>query len=430
MSLLTRLVQLALPRATALDLRLIAFSALLYLCSGVGQTYFIQFYREDIAQALSISDGTFGSFYFFGTLASGLLIFMTGRIFDVWDLRRVTILVVVGAGISCMFFGQIWFLFMLAPAIFLQRHTGQGLMSHVANSTPARYFTHLRGRATSVVNASYALGEASLPALGALLVMLLGGWQMMFTALGFILILIVLPLALWLLRGHDQRQALYLQRLEDENAADDANPVPGSRRRQWTLGEVVRDPTIYMLVPTIMAPSFIFTGLVIYGLEFAKEFKLEPQQWLFAWSIYAILQFCFTFPIGWLVDRLTATRLAAFVAIPLALGLLVSFPFTGIGAALSMLLFIGMGQALGSILVGPMLAEIYGVKHMGKIKSLFTSLTVVASAGGPLLVGNLLDVGIDLKTQSLGFAAYIFLAAIVAFIATSRLNVRPLAAPS
>ena len=142
------------------------------------------------------------------------------------------------------------------------------------------------------------------------------------------------------------------------------------------------------------------------------------------------LQFCFTFPIGWLVDRLTATRLAAFVAIPLALGLLVSFPFTGIGAALSMLLFIGMGQALGSILVGPMLAEIYGVKHMGKIKSLFTSLTVVASAGGPLLVGNLLDVGIDLKMQSLGFAAYILLAAIVAFIATSRLNVRPLAAPS
>ena len=193
------------------------------------------------------------------------------------------------------------------------------------------------------------------------------------------------PLALWLLRGHGQRHQAYLvSQTNEDGMASDMSPPPGSRRRQWTLPEVMGDPTAWMLMPTIFAPSFIFTGLVVFGLDYASELGVSENGWRFLWMIYAPFGFAITFPIGWVVDRFTATRLAPFTALPMALALLAVQPFDGAVIGGVMLLLWSACQVFTSIVSGPLLAELYGVKHLGAIKSAHTSVMVAASAGGPL----------------------------------------------
>lgn len=418
------IIQRLLPGANAMDLRLIGFSSLLLMFSGVGQSYFFQFIRPDVMETFALSEDQWGTFYMLGTLASGFALMLTGRIFDWFDLRVVSVIVVVGTALSCFVFANIWFVWMIVPAIFLQRQFGQGLMTHVPTAATSRYFTDLRGRATGILSASYSASEALLPQFAGLLLLIVFTWRGLYETLGFVLLLVVLPLTLWLLKGHRQRHAEYLE--AQKNASEQEAQVPGSRRRQWTLGEVLLDRTAWMLIPTIFAPSFIFTGLIIFGLDYADELSVSEQDWRFLWMLYAIFGFVITFPVGWLVDRLTATRLAPFIAMPIAVGLLVVQPFDGAVIAMVMLLLWACSQVFTAIVSGPLLAELYGVKHLGAIKSAYASMMVVASAGGPFVVGRFLTNGWNLKQISLIFAAYIIIAAVIAMYAVSRVDVKPL----
>lgn len=412
-----------LPGATQLDVRLIAFGCLMYMFSGVGQSYFFQFIRPDVMTDFDLTEDQWGTFYMLGTLGSGLVLMITGRIFDWLDLRTVTTIVMIGAAVSCFFFANVSAIWMLVPAIFLQRQFGQGLMGHVPAAAMARYFKELRGRATGLCSASYSLSEALLPQFAGLMLVILVTWRGLYEALSLMLIIFVLPLSLWLLRGHDQRQLDYLQYFKTETQSKAL--APGSTRRQWSVAEVLKDPTAWMLTPTLFAPSFIFTGLVVFGLDFAQELGVSESNWRYLWMIYAIFGFAITFPLGWVVDRFTATRLVPFIAVPMALALFVVQPFSGQLISGVMLLLWASCQVFTNIVSGPLLAELYGVKHLGAIKSVYTSVMVAASAGGPFVVGKLLTQGWSLKQISLVFSIYIVFACIIAIFAISKLDKTP-----
>jgi hypothetical protein len=53
-----------------------------------------------------------------------------------------------------------------------------------------------------------------------------------------------------------------------------------------------------------------------------------------------------------------------------------------------------------------MWAEIYGVTNLGAIRSVATSLSILASALGPVIVGGLMDLGVSIERTCLLFAAY------------------------
>ncbi|MDP6772586.1 MAG: hypothetical protein QF704_17895, partial [Anaerolineales bacterium] len=51
-------------------------------------------------------------------------------------------------------------------------------------------------------------------------------------------------------------------------------------------------------------------------------------------------------------------------------------------------------------------AELYGVEHLGSIKSLVSVCAVLASAIGPVLIGMLIDRGIPILTICIVIATY------------------------
>ena len=55
---------------------------------------------------------------------------------------------------------------------------------------------------------------------------------------------------------------------------------------------------------------------------------------------------------------------------------------------------LGITMGVSGVVTSAVIAEIYGVDKIGKIRSLFTVLMVVGAAIGPILYGALLDAGI------------------------------------
>jgi MFS family permease len=297
----------------------------------------------------------------------------------------------------------------LVIAIYLLRLTGQGLLSHTAMTSMARYFDEGRGKALSVAAMGFPVGAAILPIL-AVVVMERIGWRQTWLVIAAGLLVIVIPLVLWLLRGHAERHRAHLA---TANAAS-------SLGRQWTRAEVVRDPRFYLLLPGIMAPGFIVTGLFFHQVHLA-----QTKGWSLTWfaacfAAFAAAQLPAGLLAGPLVDRVGATKLLPVFLLPLAASLVVLASGRHMLVAPAFMVLAGITSGLAGTIVGSMWAEVYGVRHLGAIRAMATAIGVVSTAGSPVTMGWLIDAGVTMEAISWMCCVYAILGAALAWVAASR----------
>jgi MFS family permease len=399
--------------------RFLGFGVLIAFFSAFGQTFFIAVFGPDIRAEFGLSHGGFGGYYAMGTAASGFCLIWAGKLIDRFDLRWVTALVCGALILACANMALVPAAWALAPALFALRLSGQGLMSHTAMTSMGRYFEAERGRAVSIAILGFPLGVAVFPTLAVWLSTMLG-WRMAWAAIAAALALFLIPLALWLLKGHGVRHRFFLARTATET--DDAEiDRPGAqdgpeittetaRRRQWTRAEVVRDPRFYLLCFAITAPSFIVTGLFFHQahLAFAKGWTLT---WMAsAFVAYTVGAIGANLAFGPLIDRYGARRLLPFYLYPLVLACLTIILFDHPLAAVALTLLLGLSSGGGQTLIGAAWPEFYGVLHLGAIRALVMSMGVGASALSPVTLGWLIDRGVAMEAMALGFMVYLVLA--------------------
>ena len=81
------------------------------------------------------------------------------------------------------------------------------------------------------------------------------------------------------------------------------------------------------------------------------------------------------------------------------------------------LLAMGISAGLAFTSVVAMWAELYGVRHIGAIKSLVSATMVFASALGPPFMGVLIDAGVGMDVICLIFAAYVVVGTVLIWAA-------------
>ena len=178
--------------------RFLGFGFLLALSSSFGQTYYISVYGGEIREVFDLSHGGFGTVYSIGTLASGLLLMWLGTVIDRVDLRIYGPSLLLGLATACVLMAITPGVVVLAFTIFMLRMFGQGLLSHAATTSMARYFgSGERGRAVSIAALGFPVAQGIFPAMAVILMAGLG-WRGAWWASAAILVAIV-PIALWLL---------------------------------------------------------------------------------------------------------------------------------------------------------------------------------------------------------------------------------------
>ena len=394
-------------RLAASQPRLLGFGFAMTFASSIGQTFFIGAFGPSIQQEFALSHGEWGGIYMAGTLLSAAFLPWTGAQIDRLPLRRYTAMVVTAMVFAAAFMALVPAAGFLIVAVFLLRQTGQGLACHTGTTATARHFGAHRGKAVALVSLGFAAGETILPLLAVLAIAAVG-WRAAYGGATLVLAL-VLPLILWaLLRGSHigppQPSAAGV------GASDGA---AGS----WTRREVLHDGRFYLLLPAVLAPSFVGTALFFHHLTLA-EIKGWSAAWLTgSYWVYAVGTVLATLTAGPLIDRITAVRVLPGFLLPLAVGLLIIWAFDDPVWAWPYLFLMGLTSGIAYTAITALWAEVYGLRHLGAIRSLTVAISVFASALGPAVMGRLMDGGVTVETICLFFALYCLIASLLLAVA-------------
>lgn len=380
--------------------RFLLFGALLAFASSFGQTFYIALYGSHIREAFDLGHGSFGSLYSAATLASGLLIMWLGRPIDVMDLRLYATVICLGLALGCLVMGSASGPLTLGAGLFLLRFFGQGLLSHAASTTMARYFDeNTRGKAISLASLGHPLGEALLP-VAAVALALAFGWRSNWFATAALIALVLVPFGLWLLRGHGARHGAMTERVTRQTSGG------GAGIRQWTRREVLGDGRFYLVMAAMLAPSFIITGVFFHQVHLADSKGWELHWFAASFAVYAAMQVLVMAISGPVVDRVGGRRLTAFYLLPMALGLAVLGTVVHPLAAVAFMAAIAVTEGVAATLMSVVWVELYGVLHLGAIRAMVFGFSVIATALSPAAFGWLLDAGIAIDALLLVSAAY------------------------
>lgn len=401
--------------------RFLAFGFLMTFFSSFGQTYFIALFGDEIRDAFDLSLGAFGMMYSGATLASGLTLIWAGRLVDRADLKRFTVVVCVGMILGCTAMAFAPIVAVLPVALFMLRFFGQGLLGHIAMTSMARYFEIGRGKAISIAALGYPAGEALLPIIAVSMVVAVG-WRGAWWAIAAALGVVMIPMTLWLLRGHAARHARLVAEAKDADDPSGSDESGGGavRQRQWTLRHVLRDWRFYMLLPTVLAPPMIATGMFFHAAHL-----VEVKDWTMTWYASCFVGFAATqlpssLISGPVIDRIGARRMLPLFLLPMIVGLFVLSSSAHVMIALPYLMLFGMTIGITSPVVNAAWAELYGVLHLGSIRALAAALMVFSTAISPGGFGVLIDRGVTMNTIAISGGLYALLACLLASVALAR----------
>lgn len=393
--------------------RFLGFGFLLAFLSSPGQTYFIGVFGPEIQALFDLDNAAWGRTYMIGTLASAAVITWSGTFIDRIDLRLFATLSLAGLVCACLAIGSVSSPVMLVLAIFMLRQFGQGLTSHASITSMARYHATDRGKAIALAAIGFSFGEAFLPLLAVFSIQA-WGWREAYFGTA-VLVLLSIPLALWLLKGHQQRHALLLENL-NHTATEVDQQISYTRRK------MLSEPLFYLMLPAMIAPSMIGTAMFFFPAEIARA-KGWSSLWVtgnyWVYSTATVLTIILS---GVLIDRFSARRVVPYFLLPLAAGLaaltisddrFMIWPYMFLTGVSSGVYFTGLSA---------LWAELYGPRYLGAIKSLTNAVMVFSSALGPALVGDLLTRGMEFERICLILAGFCMFATVILFYALRKPN--------
>ncbi len=385
------------------DWRPLAFGLLCAFLSSPGQTFFISLFISGIAIDLGLGATGLGSLYMVGTIGAASLLPLTGHWIDRLDLRLYTLLVMVGLAASCGVMAMASGPASVVVGFLLLRLTGQGLTTHVAVTSIARYFHRQRGRALSLIAMGFPLAQGVLPT-AAVMVRATDDWRRSYAFIGLGVLLVAAPLLMALIRS------LPTFTRPTDIGSSMRSPVLNGLRI------VTRSRFFWFALPLLLYMPFASTALVFHIQAIAGAKGWSHEVVALGFVAYAVSHASTLLLLGGLVDRFGAKTLLPLMVVPMLFGLAALGMSSVPGVMLLFLGLMGVSSGLAQTTVTAVWAEIYGVARLGTIRSFATMLMVAGTALGPVAVGALLDTGASVEAICGALIAYGLSSALLARI--------------
>ena len=395
----------------SLSLKVIIFGFIFTFFSSFGQSFFLGLFNSSIREALSITHGQFGSIYASATLLSSFILVWIGKKIDDVNIFKFAIYVTVFLSLSCFLFSKIFSVIFLFIGIFLMRLAGQGLSTHTATTTISRYFNKNRGRALSLGWLGLSAAEFSLPVVIIFLLTILD-WRNIWILISLLIILILPIFSYFLIKD------INLNSREENN---DKNKVY-KKFKQWSRSEVLRDYRFYIICLNMFCMPWISTGTFVYQSFISSSKNWGPYVMAQSFMSYSILSVITLFLSGFLIDKFTSRKLLLYMNIPVLIAVIILFFFKSSISAFFILGLYGISNGLTNILGSSTWAEIYGVKYIGSIKALSTSIMVFSTAFGTALFGFFIDKGYSIENIAIISIILILTPLTMLFLIRNKLN--------
>ena len=360
--------------------RFLLFGFILTFCSSFGQTFFIGIFNPFIRQDLNLTHSEFGLIYSLATLLSGFSLIWIGKKIDDFKIIYFSIFVCLFLAFATFFLTLVTNIILLFFAIYFLRLSGQGLMTHTASTSMAKFFDLNRGKALSISWLGLVAGEGFLPYL-IIFIMKFYSWKIVWLGISIFVLCLVIPFVFFNLRNY----------VDGTTEKSGVKASVNHEIKNWTRSEVLRDLKFYCLLPAVLAPGFLTTGIFIN-----QAYIFESKNWsmLFlaqGFTLYAAFSVIGLAVSGFLIDRFSAIKVLPFYLIPTMSAYLLVIFSNWTFTPLVMMMLIAMTNGTSAVLLTSTWSEIYGTKHLGGIRSITVSFFVFSTAIAPALFGYLID---------------------------------------
>ncbi|WP_251076327.1 MFS transporter [Streptomyces sp. ISL-12] len=345
-----------------------------------GQTTGVSVFIDPLIADLGVSRTQVSTAYLTGTLVGACAMPLVGRAIDRYGPRRVIGAVGAAFGAILLALSFVTGLVGLTAGFIGIRMAGQGALSLVATTTVAYWFDRRRGLALGITSAVGTAGISLAPVLFERLVAD-HGWRQAWAIEGIAVWAIVIPLALFGIRNRPADLGQHVDGItpQDDSAAD--APLTG-----WTLRQALRTSAFWAVAACLSASSMLTTGLNFHQIGLLGERGLTPAEAAANFLPQTAAALLATLAAGALIDRLPpkAVLIAAMTVLACAT-LAARFIHPG-WTAIAYGILLGASNGLLRAVESATLPRYFGTAHLGAIRGSAHTVTIAASAFGPLAV--------------------------------------------
>ena len=372
---------------------ILAVASLAMFVSGPGQTYTLSIFVDPISEDLRLSRTLISSLYSSATLVGAVGMVLIGWLIDRYGARVVLTTVSIAFGIAV---GSIRFVdnpLQLFLGLLALRFLGQGALTLIPTTLVALWFTRLRARAMIIPVVGSGISQGVFPPLAHLLITRLD-WRRTWTVLGLVVWgLLVLP-AFFLVRRSPESVGTVPDGKVQSSASQQGSPTSSaanSSTLDWSLKQVLRLRSFWLLLFVASATSLVQTGLVFHQVSLLGERGIDSGVAAVALGMMAPAVLAGAVSTGFLADALPNRFIMigtnGLVAVALASYLTLSSDWQAIANGLVLGLAGGSHMTVSSVIW----ANYYGKSHLGSIRGVAFLSSVGASAFSPLPLGILHD---------------------------------------
>ncbi len=353
---------------------MVVVAAVLMAATLPGRTHGMGLITKRLIEDIDATKLAFAQINFWATLIGASFCLPCGWLIDRFGLRRVSIVVIVCLAVAVIAISRAESTPQVALWTLLTRGFGQSMLSVLSITLVGKWFSRRLGMAMGVYSVLLSLMMATATGvLGSQIISL--GWREAWSQQGWVLLVIVLPLAVLIRNSPNRNGAEFAD-------ANQANLNRGSA----TLRDALSAPCFW-----VFALSISFFGLISSGLSLFNQYVLAERG--FDESVYhqtlviGLLAGLFAnLATGAATRRFSLQRLLSCSLLILTFSL-VAFPFiSSIAEVYAYAISMGVAGGMLTVLFFTVWGHGFGPDHLGKIQGAAQMITVLASALGPVMV--------------------------------------------
>jgi MFS family permease len=371
-----------------------------------GRTQGLGLITESLLNDLQIDRILFAQINLWATLVGALFCIGIGRLLDRFGSRSVLAVVAFALGAVVLLTSSVHSVFWLAILLTLTRGFGQSALSVISITMVGQWFVRRLNLAMGIYTIVLSIGfMIAFPVV--IEIVKHSGWRIAWSSIGGALLLGLVPAALLLVRRTPEACGISLDGEKDKQSK------PEEAQIGYTLGQALSTPAFWVFTLSSSVYGLIASGIALFNESILIERGFDKTIYSYSLVITALTALVGNFLGGWLTTKWTMNRLMA-VAMGLLMTSLLALPHvTTFGQVAVYAVVMGVSGGFIIVIFFSFWSAVFGRAHLGKIQGVAQSLTVLASAIGPLLLAECVD-----RTGSYAAMFYI-LAAVVGLLGIS-----------
>jgi len=351
-----------------------------------GRTQGLGLITEPLLRDLQLDRVTYASLNFWATIIGALGALGVGRAVDRFGSRVVLTLIALLLGIIVGIMSGVASAVALAIALTATRLVGQSALSVVSIAMVGQWFVRRLDAAMATFSILLSIGfMIAFPVVGALVQQ--WGWRSAWLAIAIALVAGLAPLGWLVTRRSPESIGVAV-----DGGVSRAVPVQDDAMLQgyrWT--DAVATWAFWVFGVGAALYGLVASGIGLFNESILAERGFGPDIYYQSLVVTAMTALVGNFLGGWLSYRVPLTRLMAVAMFVLAIGLAALPHLSSVTTVIAWAALMGVGGGLVMVLFFSVWPRIYGRQHLGQIQGIAQSMTVFASAIGPLLLAWCVD---------------------------------------